>query len=48
MRKEVKTLVQLYKDDKIGIRTLSEELDKFHCTSEEKHEALKMALADMC
>ena len=47
MRKEVKTLVQLYREDKMGIRTLSEELDKFLCTPEEKHEALKMALANM-
>ena len=45
MRREVKTLVQLYRDDKIGVRTLSEELDKMSCTPEEKLEAMKIALA---
>ena len=44
MRKEVEVLVRLYREDKMGIRTLSEELDKMLCTPEEKLEAMTIAL----
>lgn len=44
MRKEVETLVKMYRNDKIGFRTFSEELDKLSCTLKEKRVALQTAL----
>ena len=43
MRKEVENLVNLYINNKIGIRTLSEKLDEI-CTPKEKYFAMKKAL----
>lgn len=43
MRKEIEELLELWKDNKIGIRSLSEELSKV-ATKEEKLEAMKKAL----
>ena len=46
MRKEVENLVNLYLDNKMGIRTLSEKLDEI-CTPKEKYLAMKRALENL-
>ena len=46
MRKEVENLVNLYLDNKMGIRTLSEKLAEI-CTPKEKYLAMKRALENL-